>query len=534
MIRKSAPSAALALAAILLAGAVVGRAIGGDQASLRDGGAADGVFTAGGNQVLPHYATFANALGTLAVINAEGPVKARDNPFFQPLGTNGRACVTCHQPADAMSLSIGTIRQIWAKRGAADSLFAAIDGSNCPNLPPGDRKSHSLLLNKGLFRIALPWPPKDQQGRVIKPEFDIELVSDPTGCNSDRVFGLNSKDPHISVFRRPRVAANMKYVEPDTPLSVWHIRTGEVRPIDPVTGHRLGGNLMSDSRANTMIAQMLDASHTHMEAHADMSAAQQAAIRQFLFQIYTAQVADRTGGALNTGGATLGPEALRDGKPAVVGAYSARPMFPEIEGWVTQRVASSIPWAPLVKLPRFQAQRPGEESETPQQRAYRDSVARGYLSFQYRQFLIRNVSDLNGFIGNPVKQTCAACHNMVHTGMDVAPGYLDLGTTTYPTATPAPDLPLFRISCHASAPPHPYLGRQIYTTDPGRALITGRCSDVGKIVIQQMRGLAARPPYFAGGSAPDLRAVVEFYDKRFHIGYSEQDKVDLVNFMGAL
>ncbi len=47
MIRKSAPSAALALAAILLAGAVVGRAIGGDQASLRDGGAADGVFTAG-------------------------------------------------------------------------------------------------------------------------------------------------------------------------------------------------------------------------------------------------------------------------------------------------------------------------------------------------------------------------------------------------------------------------------------------------------------------------------------------------------
>jgi cytochrome c peroxidase len=152
----------------------------------------------------------------------------------------------------------------------------------------------------------------------------------------------------------------------------------------------------------------------------------------------------------------------------------------------------------------------------------------------YRQFLIRNVADLNGFIGNPVKQTCAACHNMVQTGMDVAPGYLDLGTNTMPTAKPAPDLPLFRIDCHKDAPPHPYLGRRIYTTDPGRALITGRCADVGKVVVQQMRGLAARAPYFANGGAPDLRAVVQYYDDRFHIDYTEQEKTDLVNFMGAL
>ena len=103
-----------------------------------------------------------------------------------------------------------------------------------------------------------------------------------------------------------------------------------------------------------------------------------------------------------------------------------------------------------------------------------------------------------------------------------------------PTATPAPDLPLFRIDCHNDAPPHPYLGRKIYTTDPGRALITGRCADVGKVVIQQMRGLAARAPYFAGGSAQDLRAVVDFYDARFRIGYTQDEIIDLVNFMGAL
>jgi hypothetical protein len=209
-------------------------------------------------------------------------------------------------------------------------------------------------------------------------------------------------------------------------------------------------------------------------------------------------------------------------------------MFPEIEGWITQRVAASLPWTPLVKLPPFPATRVDEERESSQQRTYRDSVARGYLSFVYRQFLIRNVADLNGFIGNPVKQTCAACHNMVQTGMDVAPGYLDIGTTTYRTAVPAPDLPLFKIDCRRDRPPHPYLGRQIYTTDPGRALVTGRCADIGKVVVQQMRGLAARAPYFAGGSAPDLRAVVDFYDARFNIGYSEQEIADLVKFMEAL
>lgn len=489
---------------------------------------------AGASGTLQAHTTYRNPAGTLAVLNAGGPVDMRGHPFFQPLGTNGRACVTCHQPADAMSLSTRSIKRRWDELGAKDSLFAQVDGANCPNLPAEDRASHSLLLNKGLFRIPMPWPPKDSNGRAMATEFDIQVVSDPTGCNTDPTYGLSSKSPKISVFRRPRPAANMKYVEPETPLSLWHIRTGEVRPINNVNGHRLGGNLMSDGRADTVITQMIDAAHTHMAARATMSTEEQGKIEKFLFQVYTAQVADKDGGSLGEGGGFLGPEALRDGKPAMVGAYSARPMFPEIEGWITARVASSLKWTPLVKLPAFPAKRPDEGRESPQQHAYRDSVARGYLSFVYRQFLLKNVADLNGFIGNPVKQTCAACHNMVRTGMDVAPGYLDIGTTTYRTAVPAPDLPLFKINCHRDTPPHPYLGRQIYTTDPGRALVTGRCADVGKVVVQQMRGLAARAPYFAGGSAPDLRSVVEFYDSRFNIGYSAQDIEDLVKFMEAL
>jgi cytochrome c peroxidase len=49
-----------------------------------------------------------------------------------------------------------------------------------------------------------------------------------------------------------------------------------------------------------------------------------------------------------------------------------------------------------------------------------------------------------------------------------------------------------------------------------------------------MRGLAARPPYFANGSSANLRELIDFYDRRFNIGYTEQEKQDLVNFLTTL
>lgn len=114
------------------------------------------------------------------------------------------------------------------------------------------------------------------------------------------------------------------------------------------------------------------------------------------------------------------------------------------------------------------------------------------------------------------------------TGMDLAPGWVDVGTANYPTWTePAvfsekAALPVFKITCDRSAPPHPYLGRRIYTTDPGRALITGRCNDVGSIVMGQFRGLAARAPYFSNGSAATLGELVAIADGYFE-GIAKHD-----------
>ena len=73
-----------------------------------------------------------------------------------------------------------------------------------------------------------------------------------------------------------------------------------------------------------------------------------------------------------------------------------------------------------------------------------------------------------------------------------------------------------------------------YLSDRGFALSTGRCVDIGKITIQTMRGLAARPPYFSNGSAATLRDVVEYYNRRYNIALTEQEKQDLTNLMSVL
>ena len=77
-------------------------------------------------------------------------------------------------------------------------------------------------------------------------------------------------------------------------------------------------------------------------------------------------------------------------------------------------------------------------------------------------------------------------------------------------------------------------GQIVQTTDPGRALITGRWKDIGRFKGPILRGLAARAPYFHNGSAASLSDVVDFYDQRFGIGLTEQEKSDLIAFLKTL
>jgi cytochrome c peroxidase len=65
-------------------------------------------------------------------------------------------------------------------------------------------------------------------------------------------------------------------------------------------------------------------------------------------------------------------------------------------------------------------------------------------------------------------------------------------------------------------------------------MISGKWRDVGKFKGPVLRALAARAPYFHDGSAASLAEVLEFYDTRFGIQLSAQEKADLLAFLRAL
>jgi cytochrome c peroxidase len=447
-------------------------------------------WVADGSRKLPAYAWFKNPAGATALRNADGPVDTAGHPFFVAQGRNGRACVTCHQPADGMSVSLATIETRWTTTGGRDPLFAPIDGANCPDRPTQVRASHSLLLEKGLFRVALPWPPRTADGAPVSPEFQLEVLADPTGCQAAGPVGLHA-GTEVSVYRRPRMAANLgRAALADGGLSTL---------------------LMSDGRAQTLAAQMQDAALHHMEADGGLHAADVHAIEAFERQVRVAQTWHATGGVLLDAGET-------GNGPAIM---AARSPFPEFEPWLTERsVATGVGEWPLAPPPAHRAE---EARESPSVRSYRDHVAHGYALFIARPFV--------GDDGRP--QTCATCHNGLHSGLDVVGGHAGVEVATLGIGLPADDLPLFRATCREGTS-LPGGGRVLVTHDPGRALVTGRCQDLGEVNAQQLHALAARAPYFTGGSAPTLRAVVEYYDRRFHIGYSADEVADMVRFLEAL
>ncbi|HJR70042.1 MAG TPA: hypothetical protein VKA43_08390, partial [Gammaproteobacteria bacterium] len=257
----------------------------------------------GDGRPLPVEAHYENDAGALGILNTAGDVETRGHPFFTALGTNGRACVTCHQPADAMALSVATVRERWEATGGDDPLFAAIDGRNCPHLPARDPAAHSLLLTRGLIRVGLPWPPRTAQGEPLPVEFTLEVVRDPTGCNAHPVYGLTSPQPTVSVYRRPRPVANTKYLtHGNFGVGPFIAKSGLPAVRDPDTGLPTSMNMLADARATTLKLQAQDAARSHLELARGLAPAELRRILEFEEQIYAAQAFDAGAGDLTAPG----------------------------------------------------------------------------------------------------------------------------------------------------------------------------------------------------------------------------------------
>ena len=500
--------------------------------------------------VLMPSQSYADPKGLLGVYQSTGIVWTSGNAFFQSLGTNGRSCFSCHQPSNGMSLNTSTIKTLFALTGGRDPVFAPVDGANCPKSVPrtetvasllngllggglqSKRDSHSLLLDKGLFRIFLPVPTRTADFTAFggppshEVEFTITVESDPYGCNTDPAYSTQI-DPvtqeqrqMISVYRRPRMSGNLKFLNPAlTTLGGGQIPnidfvTG-MPVVDPSTGAEISGNIMWDGREPTLESQARNATLGHAQALKPPTDAQIAQMVEYEKSVFVAQRYSYQAGDL-----TQGPTSYVFGGPEVMAQKTVEfGNFTLYNGWPTTTGSFA----------------------TTNQKA-RASIARGQALFNTRAISVGNVAGFNNAtllgVTNPLSTTCSSCHGNQQAGNDpFSNGQRDIGTgghaTLYGGPPPATDLPIFKISCKPGYTT-PFLGTEVRTNDPGMALITGRCDDIGRKSVPQLRAMAARAPFFSDGSAATVGDVIRFYDKRFTIGFTPSEVTDLTNFLEAL
>lgn len=234
----------------------------------------------------------------------------------------------------------------------------------------------------------------------------------------------------------------------------------------------------------------------------------------------SAQAIDFQAGILNSNGANGGAQFL-----------SKVPFFPGIN--------DSLGPASGFNRNAFTIYSEWANSASPMKR----SVARGEEIFNTQPMVIENVRGLNDALNQPViNGTCTTCHDTPNVGNHSLAVPLEIGTSrtvnyeTDPTIEAAvsqlsmPKMPIYQVSCNEG----PDAGEVTYTSDPGKALLTGACSDVGRGKGLILRGLAGRAPYFHNGAAATLEEVVDFYNLRFQMNLTQEQKQDLINFLKTL
>jgi cytochrome c peroxidase len=459
--------------------------------------------------------------GTVRTYADGGPIDTR-GAFFQSLGTNGRTCATCHVIDEGMGLSAAGARARFQATRGADPLFAPVDGANCPNARSTNAADHSLLLESGLFRIALT-PPASSQ-------FSISLVHDPYGCAT---VPDGSGQAIVSVYRRPLPSTNLNF------LSAV-MSDGRETLVPLASGATFRNNLIYDltDQANSAI-------NGHAQAVQSATPAQLADIVNFELSLYTAQESDLFAGNLAGDGALGGAYNVYLSKdnyyPGVNDALGADP-----EGNAFNPAAMSL-FSSWSKLTYADVRRPEDWVRI----TARKAIAAGEELFNNAPINITNVRGLNdnAALGKPktIVGHCSTCHDAPNVGDHSLPLPLDIGTghaslpgmESDPRIQAAlaqlsmPNLPVYLISgC-----PDPFGSGEpasFYTTDAGKALITGQCSDVNRVKGPILRGLASRAPYFHNGAAANLLEVVNFYNERFEMGLSDVQKLELVAFLNSL
>lgn len=426
-------------------------------------------------------AVFENTSGKMQTFTTEGRFDP-GNPFFTSLGTNGRACVTCHEPADAWSVSVASLRKRFRESRGLDPVFRPNDGAISPNADVSTfaarKDAYRMLLDHGVFRIGIGIP--------ANAEFELAAADDPYG------FAGASE---LSLFRRPLPATNLRFLS----AVMWDGR----ETVQPIHTPFDGG----DGLAASLRHQANDATLGHAQASRPLTEAEMNRIVRFEMSTYTAQLWDNGAGKLNRRGGRGGALYLA-AQPFYIGVndvLGADPFHLAFDP------ASMLLYADM---------------RCPSPNSPEAAIVRGEAIFNNKSFAITGVKGLNDALNIPaIPGTCTSCHNTPNVGNHSLPLPVDIGISDASRRTP--DMPLYTLRSKAT-------GETIQTTDPGLALITGKWADVGKFKGPVLRGLAARAPYFHNGFAKSLDEVVDFYDSRFGIGFTKREKADLAAFLKTL
>lgn len=440
--------------------------------------------------VIPRFVPTPDPSGVLATFQPNGATFTANNAFFQNLGTNGRTCFSCHQPQDGWSVSAASVAARFALSGGTDPIFRLVDGATCPSdnvsTPQAKLEAYKLLINKGLIRIGLPIPAGAQ--------FEITSVDDPYNCNTNPVTGLTSPTSGIvSIYRRPLPSTNLGFLSA----------------------------IMFDGREPSLTNQAIDATLVHAQATTPPTADQLAQIVAFETGIFTAQAVDFHAGYLAGGGNKGGPIAL---------SLQLASFFIGVNDPLGQN-PTGIPFTSQI----FDLYRPWLGLTSGEHLAQRQSIARGEEVFNNTNINITGVSGLNDDLNlTSIPGFCGTCHDTPNVGNHSVKAPLDIGIpdagSKAPPVLDISGLPVFTLTCTQGS----LAGKVYKVTDPGRALISGQCKHIGRFKGPILRGLAGRAPYFHNGSAATLLDVVNFYDQRFGIGFTSQQKNDLANFLNAL
>ncbi len=246
-------------------------------------------------------------IGLSGTYSTEGGVDP-NNPFFQPLGANGRSCGDCHKVDQGWTITPWAIRARFEASGGTDVLFKPHDTAVAPNVDVSTlearRKAYALVLARGIVRIGLGVP--------ATAEFEVSEIDDPYAFATPAT---------LSVYRRPLPVSNLAYASTVS----WDARL------------TIAGKTIPEDLAE----QANKANKGHGQATTDLPMETREAIVRFETTTFAAANSMLFVGALDAAGARGGAFALATEQHDVATIYDAwrKPQPDSLLAWARDIVA---------------------------------------------------------------------------------------------------------------------------------------------------------------------------------------------------